>query len=110
VGLARRIRVLRGEGYCVHVPYLHLRSPDLAVARVEDRVRRGGHAVPPGTVRRRYERSLNNYFRLYVPLADAWRFYDNSDIGSVRLVATGGRDFPERVFGDQTWRAARSRE
>jgi predicted ABC-type ATPase len=29
-------------------------------------------------VRRRYDRSLKNFFRLYLPLADEWRFYDNS--------------------------------
>ena len=33
---------------------------------------------PPKVVDRRYGRSLQNFFQIYRPLADVWRFYDNS--------------------------------
>ena len=43
-----------------------------------DRVRRGGHNVPEDVVRRRFNRSLPNLFRLYRPLLDSWAVFDNS--------------------------------
>src|SRR4051794_1830916 len=39
---ARWLRSLRGTGYTVHLVYFWLASPDLAVARVAERVRTGG--------------------------------------------------------------------
>jgi predicted ABC-type ATPase len=62
---APRIRALTRAGYERHLIFLWLPSADLAVARVEDRVRRGGHAVPEDTVRRRYRSGLRNFFQLY---------------------------------------------
>ena len=55
-----------------------LPSVDLAVERVKDRVRWGGHNVSEATVRRRYERGLENFFRLYKPVATQWCVYDNT--------------------------------
>ena len=49
--------------------FLWLPSADLAVERVKDRVRWGGHNVSEATVCRRYERGLENFFRLYKPVA-----------------------------------------
>jgi len=66
------------QGYSIRLIYIWVNSVELAVERVKRRVESGGHHVPEGTVRRRYERSLKNFFRLYLPLADEWRFYDNS--------------------------------
>ena len=68
----------RSEGYSVCIIYIWLRSAELAVARVRQRVESGGHSVPESDICRRYQRSLNNLFNLYLPLADYWRFYDNS--------------------------------
>jgi len=76
--MARRLARMKRSGYCVHVTYLWLDSPDLAVARVAERVRRGGHDVPEDIVRRRYGASIRNLFRIYLPLADQWAIYDNS--------------------------------
>jgi predicted ABC-type ATPase len=44
---------LRQSGYDVHLFYFWLRNADLAVARVAERVRAGGHAVPEPTIRQR---------------------------------------------------------
>jgi predicted ABC-type ATPase len=65
----------------------------------------GGHDIPESTIRRRYGRGLVNFFKLYLPLADEWRFYDNSAPGNAILVAQGaGRR--EVVRGADTWRIA----
>ena len=95
---------LKRRGYHVHVLFLWLESPDLAVNRVAARVRLGGHDVPEATVRRRYERGLRNLFQLYVPLADSWQMFDNSRAGRPRLVASGRGERAEQVGNASLWR------
>jgi predicted ABC-type ATPase len=67
-----------------------LRNVDLAIERVAERVRRGGHSIPPAEIRRRYQRGINNLFELYIPIADTWAVYDNSEKERPFLVASGG--------------------
>ena len=95
---------LKRRGYHVHVLFLWLESPGLAVNRVAARVRLGGHDVPVQTVRRRYERGLRNFFNLYVPLADSWQMFDNSSAGRPRLVASGRGERAEQVADSSLWR------
>src|SRR5688572_11740246 len=57
------LTVLLTLGYDVHIVYLWLPSPDLAVARVRRRVETGGHDVPEPVIRRRFRRSLVNFDR-----------------------------------------------
>lgn len=72
------LRRAKSAGYTVVLIYLWLPSADLAVARVSDRVSRGGHHVPEADVRRRFGRSLRNLFGDYRRLADTLLFFDNS--------------------------------
>jgi predicted ABC-type ATPase len=72
-----------------HLFFMWLPSADMAVQRVADRARSGGHHVPEDTIRRRYERGLDNFFKLYRELADKWRFFDNSDPSAPKLLAKG---------------------
>lgn len=69
--LAPWIVRLKARNYVFHLIYLWLSSADLAVQRVAERVRQGGHDVPAATVRRRYSRSLGNFsvftVRLRIP-------------------------------------------
>lgn len=89
---APRIRRLRRSGYECHLVFLWLPAADLAVARVADRVRLGGHDVPEETIRRRYRSGLRNFFHLYQALTTTWRMYDNST-HQPRLIASGaGRE------------------
>lgn len=52
-GLAQRLTRLQAEGYTIHLLYLGLRDPELAVGRVRLRVRSGGHSIPEEVIRRR---------------------------------------------------------
>ncbi|MEW6280303.1 MAG: AAA family ATPase [Candidatus Eremiobacterota bacterium] len=83
------IPALKREGYRLDLLFLWLPSEELALSRVSHRVSLGGHDIPPAVVRRRYRAGLGNFFRLYRPLADSWRFYDNSGATPV-LVAQEG--------------------
>ncbi|HVS35396.1 MAG TPA: zeta toxin family protein [Gemmataceae bacterium] len=69
---------MKASGYRVVLFFLWLPSAEMAVGRVENRVRQGGHPVPPEDVRRRYGTSLRNLFRLYRPIADDWWLYNAS--------------------------------
>lgn len=74
----KRINYLKGRGYRVNLVYLWLKSPELAIERVAERVRVGGHNIPSDVIRRRYERSLENLIRLYLPIVDAWSVRDTN--------------------------------
>ncbi len=50
-------------------------------------MRRGGHAVADDIVRRRYERSLINFFGIYGGFADSWLMVNNSVWPRPRLMA-----------------------
>ncbi len=78
-GYASLLKRLKDSGYRIHVFFLWLPSVDMALARVQDRVLAGGHAVPEEVVRRRFSRGLANLFRLYAPLLDSWLVFDNAE-------------------------------
>ena len=71
------LRELRDSGYRAHLLFLWLSSPELAISRVAARVQQGGHHVQEETVRRRYRRGLQNFFKLYRPIVDSWTLFDN---------------------------------
>jgi predicted ABC-type ATPase len=96
------LRRCLADGYAVHLVFLWLRSADLAVYRVGQRVASGGHAVPEAVVRRRYAAGLRNLFALYRSLATTWTVYDNSGLVP-RLVAAGERAATRTVADPGTW-------
>ncbi|OGW92737.1 MAG: Zeta toxin family protein [Omnitrophica bacterium RIFCSPLOWO2_12_FULL_45_13] len=69
---------LKEKGCALHLFFLWIPSPELAIARIKDRVAEGGHNVPAEDVRRRFTRGVNNFFSLYEPLLDSWMLFDNS--------------------------------
>ena len=73
----RHLKAAKRQGFRLYVYYLWLPNPDMAIARVHDRVKLGGHDVPEADVRRRYPRSLQHFIRDYAPLADRWAVWDN---------------------------------
>lgn len=75
---ARSIPSWRAAGYFVTLIFLSLPSADMAVARVAERVRQGGHGIPEETIRRRFEAGLRNLQHVYMPIVDAWILYDSA--------------------------------
>jgi predicted ABC-type ATPase len=99
----RRVERLRGEGYNFQLMFLWLRSADLAVQRVRERVRAGGHTVAEDVIRRRYVAGLRNFWTLYQPLADAWSLHDNSELAQPVPIASGGKKEPFLVRDQDSW-------
>ncbi|WP_309707412.1 AAA family ATPase [Armatimonas sp.] len=87
--LAGRLLRLRALGYHVSLYFLYLPSPEMAVARVHQRVRTGGHSIPDSTIRRRWESGLRCFYDLYQPLADEWLVLDNTTMGEPSVIAFG---------------------
>ena len=96
------LRDLRASGYAVHLFFLWLSSPDLAVQRVAHRVRSGGHDVPADTIRRRYHAGIRNLFTLYQPVVTSWAVYNCSGLRS-QLVAEGLDAAPIKVYDSDVW-------
>jgi predicted ABC-type ATPase len=71
----------RYAGFTITVVYLFMDSPDTCVERVHERVQKGGHSVPEVDIRRRFTRSIVNFWNIYRPLADRWVLIYNA--GSV---------------------------
>jgi predicted ABC-type ATPase len=84
------IEEAQAKGYIVTLLFLYLDSVDLAIKRVETRVKEGGHDIPEEVIRRRYQRGLTNFFNLYIPIVDDWIFVNNSGI-TFEIIATGAK-------------------
>lgn len=106
-GPAPWISRLKQDGYVFHLAYLWLPKREMAIARVAERVRAGGHHIPESTIRRRYDSDLRNFFGLYRPIANSWRFYNNAAISGPRLVATGKGVFDLEVRDVELWKRIR---
>lgn len=78
LGYLRHIAEWRKSGYHVSLFFLALPTAELAVARVAERVRQGGHHIPEDVIRRRFEAGRRNFEARYRTAVDAWALYDNS--------------------------------
>lgn len=72
------LNTARDAGFTITIVYLFLDSPDTCVERVRERIMKGGHSVPEVDIRRRFLRSIRNFWRLYRPLADHWLLVYNA--------------------------------
>lgn len=95
------VKKAQEKGYFVTVLYFWLNTPDLAVERVKIRVEEGGHYIPEGTIRRRYNLGISNMFNLYIPVADYWMFIDNSK--SPFDILADGRKKSENIKNKFIW-------
>lgn len=99
-GHLRQIQDWKSLGYRVSLFYFSLASEELAIARVAERVRQGGHDIPEATIRRRFAAGWLNFNGPYRALVDDWMVFESS--GDAPRVL----DWSERggVGGD--WRRA----
>lgn len=95
------MQTAQDSGYKVNMVYVCVENPMIAIGRISQRVRDGGHFVPQEDVIRRYERSLNNLEKA-LGLSDRAFLLDNTskryrllltqEYGSIRHMA---KNFPE---------------
>jgi predicted ABC-type ATPase len=74
----KHIKKWQAAGYWIELIFLQLNHPDEAVARVQQRVRQGGHDIPEIVIRRRFSAGLENFHQHYAPVVNAWALYNNA--------------------------------
>lgn len=79
---------LNRKGYKLHLFFLWIPDAELAIARIKDRVAEGGHNVPANDIRRRFKRSICNFFKLYQPLLDSWMLFNNAGLVPTLIAKT----------------------
>ncbi len=84
----KHIREWQALGYEVSLFFLQLSSVELAIGRVAQRVKQGGHHIPEAVIRRRYHAGLDN-FPIYAKLVNDWSLFNNDD-GIPKLIAHNG--------------------
>lgn len=85
ISYVARIKAWRAAGYHVSLFFLALPAADVAIARVAERVRQGGHNIPESVIRRRFVTGLRNFENAYKPAVDAWAKYDNEGESPILL-------------------------
>jgi predicted ABC-type ATPase len=97
---AQFIDKARQLDYKVICLFFWLESEELAIRRVEIRVKEGGHHIPENVIRRRYKSGLHNFFNLFLSKFDNWVFIDNSG-NNYEIIAEGTFNNETIFFIDQ---------
>jgi len=98
LGLVQR---LKRRGYKVHLFFLFVEAVDVTLSRIKERVLKGGHDVPEAVVRRRFDRSVRNFFREYQALVDSWYLFDNTGTNPVPIAFKKRRQL--RIMNRKTY-------
>ncbi|MCR4847712.1 MAG: zeta toxin family protein [Bacteroidales bacterium] len=94
------------KGYDVKLLYFWLQSPELALQRVAERVKNGGHNVEEHIVRRRYASGIRNLFKLYLPVVDYFILIDNS-VMPREVIAEGNIHDTVKVYNEEKFKKLR---
>ncbi len=81
------IKDARTLGYHIEIYFIFVESVDLAIQRVANRVKEGGHNIPGDTILRRFPRSLNNFRSIYQKLVDNWWLFNNTNNSAIIIAA-----------------------
>ena len=84
------IRLAKSLGFRIYLYFVSLEDPIMNIARVEARVRQGGHDVPKEKIVNRYERTMNLLLDA-IKLVDRAYLFDNSSTHPI-LFATSQHD------------------
>lgn len=74
---AQIVAAAKEAGFKVDLHYIGLDSPELAKARISERVKAGGHSIPDQDIEKRFARTVASLPRA-IATADTATIYDNS--------------------------------
>ena len=100
VNTVRRAKEL---GYETSIIYTFVDSPEVCIARIAARVKKGGHYIPDIDVRRRYARSKENFWHKYAAIVDYWTLLYNGD-AQVVMVARKDNGYGTAIFSDSLFK------
>jgi predicted ABC-type ATPase len=80
------LRQAREAGYVLKAYFLWVRNPETTIRRIRQRVVEGGHNISEDVSRRRFLKTIQNFFAVYRPLMTSWRLLQN-ELPGPRLLA-----------------------
>ncbi len=86
--LVNTIELAKSENYEVILLYFWLSSVELAIDRIAERVKKGGHNIGDDIVERRYYRGLKNLFEIIIPIVDRFIIFNNSGKKPTKIAET----------------------
>lgn len=93
----RTVRRAREQGYYIRLYYVGLDTSKESLKRIQNRVEKGGHDIPPADVLKRFESRFRDVERI-LPYCDEAVFFDNENgfraVGEYRngeVIQTAGR-------------------
>jgi predicted ABC-type ATPase len=84
-------RKSKGLGYKINLIYIFIESPEACMERVKMRMAKGGHGVPEEDVKRRFYRSLKNFWDNFRDIAGEWILYFNGEYGFQEVLSYDGQ-------------------
>ncbi len=84
----KHIKKAKEKGFEIRLYFVGVENVDVALSRVEKRVKKGGHGIDEATIRKRFE-EMPERLRAILPYCDTASFYDNT-IRFRRLALTKG--------------------
>jgi predicted ABC-type ATPase len=80
------LREARESGYDLKAYFLWVRHPETTINRIRQRVTEGGHNIAEDVSRRRFFKTIQNFFSIYRPLMHSWKLFQN-ELAGPRLLA-----------------------
>ena len=77
----------REAGYVLKTYFLWVRDVQVTIDRVRQRVTEGGHNIEEDVSRRRFFKTIQNFFSIYRPLMHSWKLLENDPAGPRLLAA-----------------------
>lgn len=96
------IRKAHVAGYKVTLIFFWLNDVNLAINRVELRVKEGGHNIPVETIKRRYKNGIKNLFDIFINACDNWMIINNSEDESF-FIAENYDDERMIIYKEDDW-------
>lgn len=72
-------RYRKDHDYAIVIVFVYVPNSDFCAERVAIRVQKGGHNVPLEDLKRRFDRSLKNFWHVYRPKSDQWYLFYNAE-------------------------------
>ena len=99
---AKLIQEVQTKGYFVTLLFFWLKTPEMAVKRVKERVLSGGHNIQEDIIYRRYNAGIANLSKMYIPVSDYWMIIDNSN-SPFQIVAEGNKSENIKVINQHIY-------
>jgi predicted ABC-type ATPase len=80
------LRQARDAGYVLKAYFLWVRNPETTIRRIRQRVVEGGHNITEDVSRRRFLKTIQNFFTIYRPVMTSWKLFQN-ELPGPRLLA-----------------------